>query len=109
MSKLKIVTFPSLAYYKRFNLGEKIMQKNFFEIAAFETKCTSNQWTGFYVIGTSAMNGLKHEKIFHDARLLKTEIVSLITEISVIVKFEPWFYSNNWQSHESSSLNQGLK
>ena len=27
MSKLKIVTFPSLAYYKRFNLGEKIMQK----------------------------------------------------------------------------------
>ena len=47
MSKLKIVTFPSLAYYKRFNLGEKIMQKknlilHFFEIAAFETKCTSN-------------------------------------------------------------------
>ena len=83
MSKLKIVTFPSLAYYKRFNLGEKIMQKknlilHFFEIAAFETKCTSNQWTGFYVIGTSAMNGLKHEKIFHDARLLKTEIVSLM-------------------------------
>ena len=52
MSKLKMVTFPSLAYYKRFNLGEKIMQKknlilHFFEIAAFETKCTSNQWTGF--------------------------------------------------------------